>query len=149
MFIPSDSLGGLSPERKAAVAMRGLFTFVAARVVLAQLQGPAGPTPTGHTSYNQQQYLDLVESLDTPMKGEGGDEWLSALMRKNHALALRLMEVREAYLEEFEWAKVAEMASRETRESNTRLMRASAMASLNATAAEPQGSGASRSMDDA
>lgn len=142
-----------------------------------------------------------ADFLGTPMKGDGGDEWMAAVMRKNHALgesvqdwlvrvaqrqrwsehvllfcgthsrarvhlacrkrafarpygphvsqqppdakhrrsgccfppptaALRLMEVREAYLDEFEWGKTMEMASRETREANTRLMRAAAMASL-------------------
>lgn len=149
------------------------------------------------------------------MKGDGGDEWLECVMRKNHALgkprlasrsvcrclcsthalqspvpvhvnvaltrclvrgvnlpstrrlardawvlplrpaslafhasahgfvvraALRLMEVREAYLEEFQWQKVAEIAGHETREANTRLMRAAAMASLQASLSEPLGS---------
>ncbi|EFJ43493.1 hypothetical protein VOLCADRAFT_106814 [Volvox carteri f. nagariensis] len=56
------------------------------QVVLEQLQGPAGPSPTGHTSYNQQDYLDLMDFLGVPMKGDGGDEWLANVMRKNHAL---------------------------------------------------------------
>ncbi|KXZ44068.1 hypothetical protein GPECTOR_74g682 [Gonium pectorale] len=47
--------------------------------------------------------------------------------------AMRLMEVREAYLDEFHWDEVAELASRETREANTRLMRDAAMASLQAS----------------
>ncbi|GIL43941.1 hypothetical protein Vafri_1526 [Volvox africanus] len=141
MHVPSDSFSGQSPERKAATALRSLFTFVAARVVLEQLQGPAGPTLTGHTSYNQQAYLDLMDFLGVPMKGDGGDEWLANVMRKNHALALRLMEVREAYLDEFEWQQVAEMAGRETREANTRLMRAAAMASLQASLGGPVGNG--------
>ncbi|GIL82019.1 hypothetical protein Vretimale_1531 [Volvox reticuliferus] len=141
MHVPADSFSGQSPERKAATALRSLFTFVAARVVLEQLQGPAGPTLTGHTSYNQQAYLDLMDFLGVPMKGDGGDEWLAKVMRKNHALALRLMEVREAYLDEFEWQQVAEMASRETREANTRLMRAAAMASLQASLGGAVGNG--------
>lgn len=33
MYVPSDSFGGLSPERKASNALRTLFTFVAVRVV--------------------------------------------------------------------------------------------------------------------
>ncbi|GLC46763.1 hypothetical protein PLESTM_001922200 [Pleodorina starrii] len=136
MHVPADSFSGQSPERKAATALRSLFTFVAARVVLEQLEGTAGPSQTGHTSYNQQDYLDLMDFLGVPMKGDGGDEWLASVMRKNHALALRLMEVREAYLDEFEWQQVAEMAFRETREANTRLMRAAAMASLQASLTE-------------
>ncbi|GFR39863.1 hypothetical protein Agub_g362 [Astrephomene gubernaculifera] len=140
MHVPADSFSGQSPERKAAVALRSLFTFVAARVVLEQLQGPDGPTTNGHTSYNQQAYLDLMDFLGVPMKGDGGDEWLAMVMRKNHALALRLMEVREAYQQEFEWQQVAEMACRETREANMRLMRAAAMASLQASLGEAGGS---------
>ncbi|KAG2449001.1 hypothetical protein HYH02_005755 [Chlamydomonas schloesseri] len=137
MHVPADSFSGASPERKAAVALRSLFTFVAARVVLEQLQGPGGP----ETTWNQTAYLDLMDFLGTPMKGEGGDEWMAAVMKKNHALALRLMEVREAYLDEFEWGKTMEMATRETREANTRLMRAAAMASLQASLSEPVGGG--------
>ncbi len=62
------------------------FHHRACRIVLEQLQGPAGPTLNGATSYNEQAYLDLMDFLGAPMKGEGGDEWLEALMRKNHAL---------------------------------------------------------------
>ncbi len=40
------------------------------------------------------------------------------------------MEVREAYLEEFDYGRMAEVAGRETREANMRLMRRAAMASL-------------------
>lgn len=40
------------------------------------------------------------------------------------------MEVREAYLEEFDYSRMAEVAGRETREANMRLMRRAAMASL-------------------
>jgi hypothetical protein len=31
MYVPNDSFGGVSPERKAADALRQLFTFVAVR----------------------------------------------------------------------------------------------------------------------
>ncbi|KAG2495619.1 hypothetical protein HYH03_006219 [Edaphochlamys debaryana] len=148
MFVPSDGISGSSPERRAATALRALFTQVAARVVLEQLQGPAGPTLTGHTSYNQTAYLDLMDFMGVPMKGEGGDEWLALVMKKNHALALRLMEVREAYLEEFSWQQVAELATKETKESNTKLMRAAAMASLAASFREAPGQAACLSADD-
>lgn len=66
------------------------FHRPACRIVLEQLQGPAGPTLNGATSYNEQAYLDLMDFLGAPMKGEGGDEWLEAVMRKNHALGERI-----------------------------------------------------------
>ena len=39
MHVPTDAFGGMSPEHKAAAALKNLFTMVAVRVVLAQEQG--------------------------------------------------------------------------------------------------------------
>lgn len=39
MFVPADSSGGETPEAKGAVQLKRLFTFVAIRVVQAQLEG--------------------------------------------------------------------------------------------------------------
>ena len=39
IHVPSDSFGGLSPERKASEALRRLLTFAACRIILAQLEG--------------------------------------------------------------------------------------------------------------
>lgn len=90
MLPPSLSFGGLSPERKASELMRTLMTFIAARVVLAQLEG-SGRGALG--SYNATAYADLHSFLtDVPLKN--GDEWLGQLMTRNSMLALRIMEVR-------------------------------------------------------
>lgn len=58
VHVPSDSFGGLSPERKAAEPLRRLFTFAAARIILAQLEGSGRGDLA---SYNQ------------PRPGEAGD----------------------------------------------------------------------------
>ncbi|KAK3253966.1 hypothetical protein CYMTET_36804 [Cymbomonas tetramitiformis] len=79
MFVPSDSFGGKSPERKAAEAMRNLFTFVAARVVLAQLEG-SGRGALG--AYDAESYEVLSNFLlDNPI--QDCDKWCSELMNKN------------------------------------------------------------------
>lgn len=130
MHVPSDSFGGLSPERKAADSLRTLFTFIAARVVLAQLQGSGRGELA---AYDQQAYRDLSQHLQqVPLKD--GDEWVAQLMRQNSALALRVMEVRAAYAsEDFEWDNLQKLAVRDTKAANTRLMRQSAAASLAAS----------------
>lgn len=38
MYVPSDSFGGMSPERRAAQSLQTFFTFVAAKVVMSQLE---------------------------------------------------------------------------------------------------------------
>ncbi|KAG2490788.1 hypothetical protein HYH03_010710 [Edaphochlamys debaryana] len=130
MYVPSDSFGGQSPERKAAGILRTFFTFVAARVVLAQLEG-SGRGALG--AYDSASATDLHHFLqNVPMKD--GDDWLAQLMRKNSTLGLRLMEVRDKYVAEaFEWDQLERLAKQEVRASNTKLMRTFAAASLAAS----------------
>lgn len=121
MHVPSDSFGGNSPERHVANSMRKFFTFVAAKIVLHQLEGvaPESATPMeadrpGDAQQGQaearrsakriqsdyQQLLDMLQNH--PMKDE--QEWIQMLLQKNSMLGLRIMEVRKAYAEiDFEW----------------------------------------------
>mmetsp|Transcript_20598 Transcript_20598/g.51885 ORF Transcript_20598/g.51885 Transcript_20598/m.51885 type:complete len:174 (-) Transcript_20598:1046-1567(-) len=120
MFVPSDGFGGVSPERKAAEMLRTFHTFVAVRVVMAQLEG-SGRGALG--SYNAEYYQMLADHLqEVPMKN--GDEWLESLMLKNQLLGVRISEVRAAYAEsDFEWEQLRRLALEGTKEANVALMR--------------------------
>ncbi|KAK9832270.1 hypothetical protein WJX74_005007 [Apatococcus lobatus] len=124
MYVPSDSFGGRSPERKAADALCNLFTFCAARVVQAQLEPTAA---AGYASYNAAHYTDLMHHLhEYPIKD--GNEWLARLMRKNQMLAVRIMEVRKAYsADDFEWEMCKSMANDKLNAGNAKLMQNFAM----------------------
>uniref|UniRef100_A0A061S3J9 Uncharacterized protein n=1 Tax=Tetraselmis sp. GSL018 TaxID=582737 RepID=A0A061S3J9_9CHLO len=61
MYVPSDSFGGVSPERKASELLRTLHTFIAARIVLAQLEGSGRGSLA---SYNTEFYATLKEHLE-------------------------------------------------------------------------------------
>ncbi|KXZ54766.1 hypothetical protein GPECTOR_4g836 [Gonium pectorale] len=117
--------------------MRTFFTFVSARIVLAQLEG-SGRGALG--AYDSQAAADLHHFLqDVPLKD--GDEWLAQLMKRNTSLGLRLMEVRDHYCAEaFEWDHLQRIAQQDMTAANTRLMRQFAAASLAASmAAEREG----------
>lgn len=133
MYVPSDSFGGLSPERKAANALRNLFTFIAARVILAQLEGSGRG---GLGSYDVDACTLLTDCLqNVPLKD--GDEWVDHLLKRNSILAYRLMEVRDAYCnEEFEWDTLKRLAAKDTKEANLRLLRNFAAKSLTKVASE-------------
>ncbi len=42
LWMATDSFGGQSPEKKAATSLRTLFTFVAVRIILAQVLADRG-----------------------------------------------------------------------------------------------------------
>lgn len=142
MHVPSDSFGGSSPERKASDMLRTLFTFVAAKVILDQLEGSGRGSLA---SYNTESYEELHQFLvDVPMKD--GDAWLTALMQQNSMLAVRVMEVRDAYCEsDFEWDTLKWMATREMKGANTKLMQNHAEnAFVRMMAPDPEGEGQAR-----
>jgi len=90
MYVPNDSFGGISPEKKAGQALRNMFTFLAARIVLAQWEG-SGRGDLG--SYGGGDYAQLRNFLlENPMKD--GDEWCAKLLIANKAVAMRVMEAR-------------------------------------------------------
>ncbi|BDA42871.1 Chaperonin-like RBCX protein 1, chloroplastic [Coccomyxa sp. Obi] len=123
MYVPSDSFGGKSPEKKASDLLRTLFTFCAAKIVMAQLEGSGRG---GLGSYNTGAYQDLTDFLHAhPMRD--GDTWLELLLKKNEMLALRVLEVRKAYCEEdFEWDICRQVAAKDMHEANVRLLRSRA-----------------------
>ncbi|CAG9467083.1 unnamed protein product [Pedinophyceae sp. YPF-701] len=142
MYVPSDSFGGKSPERLSADQLRKLFTFAAARIVLAQLEGNgrAAQVAGSSASYNSEQHSTLhAHLLDVRMADP--EEWLGALMRKNTSLAMRVIEVRKAYAEDdFEWHKLQEIAKKDIALGNQALMRDVAESSFSAEAVQGAGS---------
>jgi hypothetical protein len=57
---PKNSFGGRSPERVASDALRTLFTFAAAKIILAQLEGSGRG---GLAAYDKKGYDDLSAAL--------------------------------------------------------------------------------------
>eukprot|EP00897_Mesotaenium_endlicherianum_P002761 jgi/Mesen1/2512/ME000016S01865 len=113
MHIPGP--GEKSPEGKAADSLHNFFTFLAVKIVLAQLQ-----------AYNPEGHQELMEFCErVPLKD--GDKFVGALMRESHrhkGLALRIMEVRSAYAtEDFEWDNLRKCSLKVMEASNTTLMR--------------------------
>ena len=121
MHVPTDAFGGMSPEFKAASALKTLFTMVAVRIVLAQEEGydneGGGGTPTS---------IALGKFLEeNPLRD--GNEWLQKMLECEQAelrlIALRLIEVRRAYAEsQFDFNEVRNTARLEIEKDNDKLM---------------------------
>ncbi|XP_054795932.1 chaperonin-like RBCX protein 1, chloroplastic [Prosopis cineraria] len=104
-----------SPEAKAAKNLHNFFTYIAVKIVSAQLQ-----------SYNREAYEELMEFLSRHSLNDG-DMFCASMMRessRHKSLALRILEVRSAYCkQDFEWDNLKRVAVKMVNESNTRLMR--------------------------
>ncbi|EEH53496.1 uncharacterized protein MICPUCDRAFT_52302 [Micromonas pusilla CCMP1545] len=121
MHVPTDAFGGMSPEYKAASALKSLFTMVAVRIVMAQEAGydneGGAMTPT---------YKGLQDYLqENPLRD--GNKWLEALMRHEdnnmRLTALRVLEVRKAYAEgQFDFKGMSSLAVEELTTENDKLM---------------------------
>ncbi|KAF8409606.1 hypothetical protein HHK36_005684 [Tetracentron sinense] len=113
MFVPG--FGEASPEAKAAKNLHNFFTYVAVKIVSAQLE-----------SYNPEAYEELMEFLSKNSLNDG-DKFCANLMRespRHQSLALRILEVRSAYCKkDFEWDNLKRLAFKMVDESNTRVMR--------------------------
>uniref|UniRef100_A0A9I9CRL7 Chaperonin-like RBCX protein 1, chloroplastic n=1 Tax=Cucumis melo TaxID=3656 RepID=A0A9I9CRL7_CUCME len=143
MYVPG--FGEASPESKAARNLHNFFTYVAVRIVTAQLEVAlqllccncsAMLLLCGFSlvlilvleeqSYNPEAYLELMEFLDRHSLNDG-DKFLASLMRessRHKSLALRILEVRSAYCKnDFEWDNLKRLAFKMVGESNTRIMR--------------------------
>eukprot|EP00193_Tetraselmis_chui_P002221 CAMPEP_0177763756 /NCGR_PEP_ID=MMETSP0491_2-20121128/7036_1 /TAXON_ID=63592 /ORGANISM="Tetraselmis chuii, Strain PLY429" /LENGTH=209 /DNA_ID=CAMNT_0019279875 /DNA_START=181 /DNA_END=810 /DNA_ORIENTATION=+ len=132
MHVPSDSFGGLSPERKASQHLQAFFTFVAVKVVLAQLEGVApvsslavetdGGDGDRSAARINNDYDDLLQFYEQhPLRD--ADEWMKALVAHNSLLARRVMEVRKAYAEaDFEWDSLQRLSNEGLQKSNDELM---------------------------
>ncbi|KAL4431281.1 hypothetical protein ABPG75_006537 [Micractinium tetrahymenae] len=123
MYVPSDSFGGQSPERRAALSLQTFFTFVAAKascVVMSQLEG-IGRSDLG--AYNAEGAQTLRHFLvNEPMRD--CNAWLAKLMQQDELLGVRIMEVRQAYArEDFEWGNLKRLAIEGLEQQNTRLLR--------------------------
>lgn len=144
MYVPSDSFGGISPERKASQAMQTLFTFVAVKVVLAQLEGSGRGALA---SMNPRSYQTLQQMLiDKPMKD--GDEWLRCLLQRDEMLAMRILEVRRSYsVEDFEWDQLQRLTQEGVACSNTALLQQHAQHSFSKRMAAESAPGSERAAD--
>ena len=121
MHVPTDAFGGMSPEFKAASALKTLFTMVAVRIVLAQEEGydneGGGGTPTS---------IALGKFLEeNPLRD--GNEWLQKMLECEQTelrlIDLRLIEVRRAYAEsQFDFNEVRNTARLEIEKDNDKLM---------------------------
>lgn len=127
MNVPSDSFGGLSPERKAAQQLQRFFTFCAVKIVLHQMEGISSNQAESPSKYGTNQLKsDYEELLDfyqnEPLKDS--EEWVQKLMERNKMLALRVMEVRKAYAaEDFEWDWLQKMALQDLAAGNKKIMK--------------------------
>ena len=121
-------MGGDSAEQKGAETMRRLFTFVAIRIVQGHLEGLGNdggfaPQATGWDGSVQcPDYQDLRTAMETVPLGNG-DEWISAFMKVNPVVALRILEARKAYCEEFDYGMLKECTDDLIMRGNVNLMR--------------------------
>ncbi|GMH45636.1 hypothetical protein BSKO_13593 [Bryopsis sp. KO-2023] len=122
LFVPSDSFGGISPEKKAALALERLFTFCAVRGIMAQLEGSGRGALA---SYDAKGYSDLENAIPD-LNSMDCDKWIAKLMKKNKMMALRVMEVRAEYCkEDFEWDMCKSVAVKNIKTTNLKVMRES------------------------
>ena len=97
--MPKDIFGDLSPEQKAADALRNLFTFVAVRAIMAQEEGFDG---SGQSAV----YNGLVDAVQTPIRSS--EEWMGNLIEAGDSemrlAAAKILAIREQYVErQFDW----------------------------------------------
>jgi len=127
LFYDANALGGDSAELKGAQTMRRLFTFVAIRVVQGHIEGLGNdggfaPQATGMDGTSDcPDYDDLRWHMENVELGDG-DSWISALMKKNPVVALRVLEARKAYCEEFDYDLLRDCVAEVISEGNVRLM---------------------------
>uniref|UniRef100_A0A7S0X2B6 Uncharacterized protein n=1 Tax=Mantoniella antarctica TaxID=81844 RepID=A0A7S0X2B6_9CHLO len=126
MHVPADAFGGMSPEYKAAGALKNLFTMVAIRVVMAQEQEEQGGYANGGGDAMTDTHRTLRDYLvEHPLRD--GNAWLEQLMRHEDGnmrrTALRLLEVRKAYASgQFDFADMHQLAVKELTRDNDKLM---------------------------
>ncbi|CAM8998282.1 unnamed protein product [Rhodiola kirilowii] len=148
MYVPG--FGEKSPEAKAAINLHNFFTYIAVRIVMAQLE-----------SYNTEAHKELMEFVDRNSLNDG-DKFCADLMRESprhktlgivlyqilpdnkstyclvlfgltdhifnlwneQTAAMRILEVRSSYCkEDFEWDNMQRLSAQLVDESNKQLMR--------------------------
>ncbi|KAF9587562.1 hypothetical protein IFM89_004020 [Coptis chinensis] len=81
MFVPG--FGEASPEAKAAKNLHGFFTYVAVKIVVAQLEEPeTNVCYLAEQSYNPEAYEELMEFLSKNSLNDG-DQFCANLMRES------------------------------------------------------------------
>lgn len=135
LFYDANALGGDSAELKGAQQLKRLFTYVAIRIVQGHIEGIGNdggfaPQATGWDgSSNCPDYDVLRWHMENVELGDG-DSWLSALMKENPVVALRILEARKAYAEEFDYRQMKECVTEVIGEGNVKLMKEHAGLSL-------------------
>uniref|UniRef100_A0A8I6Z8A2 Chaperonin-like RBCX protein 1, chloroplastic n=2 Tax=Hordeum vulgare subsp. vulgare TaxID=112509 RepID=A0A8I6Z8A2_HORVV len=113
MYVPGFGEG--SPEKKAAISLLNFFNYLAVRIVLAQLE-----------SYNREAYVELKEFTSRNSVNDA-DSFCKNLIRespRHKALAMRILEVRSAYMKnDFEWDNLKKLSFKMVDEANIKLMR--------------------------
>ncbi|KAJ3692850.1 hypothetical protein LUZ60_011945 [Juncus effusus] len=113
MYVPG--FGEASPEAKAANNLHNFFNYIAVKIVLAQLE-----------SYNPEAHKELMDFVDRNSL-EDADSFCKQLMRESErhkTLALRILEVRSAYIKnDFEWDNLKKLSFKMVEEANIKLMR--------------------------
>ena len=141
LYIPADSMGGESPELKAAKTLRRLFTFVAIRVVQSHIEGAgndggfAPQVSQMDGSCASPDYEDLRRAMEEIPLGDG-DEWLDAFMGINPNVTLRVITARETYMKEFDYSYAQRLAEEMIEKGNAQLMKRHAARSFSADVIE-------------
>lgn len=122
MYVPSDSFNGWSPERMASSLLETFLTFVAVKIVLAQMQGSGRGDLA---AYNAQGYRNLVAFIEeTPLTRDNASAWLKELMERDFMVASRIIEVRVAYAkEDFEWHNLQSLCLETLEKENMNVLR--------------------------
>jgi hypothetical protein len=118
----SVSFNGKTPERKAAEAMVNLFTFVACRSIMNEIEGydNEGGSAHGHPVWRGLQQALASRSMD----GKFVDSLLNDEDPEMRQAALRVMDVRAAFAEEvFNWDAVKDHALEIMKEDNADVLR--------------------------
>ncbi|XP_041993375.1 chaperonin-like RBCX protein 1, chloroplastic isoform X2 [Salvia splendens] len=115
MYVPG--FGEASPEAKAAKHLHDFFTYVAVRIVIAQLE-----------SYNEEAYADMMKFMKNHSVDDG-DKFCADLMREssNHK-ALRtfypsLINYFADIRGDFEWDNLHRLSQKMVEDRNTKVMR--------------------------
>ena len=128
LYVPNLDSGGESAETKGAQMLRRLMTHVAIRVVQGHLEGlgnDGGFAPQASNfdgSCGSPDLADLLWAMENVPLGDG-DSWISAFMKKNPVVALRVLEARKAYCEEFDYQQMRSTVGELIDSGNMSLMR--------------------------
>lgn len=162
MSVPPGAFGGTTPEKKAAMMMESMFTYIACWIVIDQTENAAPKinTKDGTDGADQEAHdfdsdsatrevrrvVNVHEFLlnfleENPVKD--ADAFMRLLSKASPEIAMRVMEVRAAYAEDdFEWQNSRRLALENMRKVNGDVMREHATAALAASMVTSEDPGA-------